>query len=319
MSPFAKTILSLSTTAYWIFLNFGCSTQNAVGPDLPDLTDPIPFDRLGQGKLVFERDWRMYVIDIDHQSTWGIKVDGCDHPSVSPDGGKIAYSADSGLNSIFDIFIMNIDGKNKMRVSDIIGQESYSSWTFDGRQILFSAFLFDNTLRRPLYRQSPVPNPVDRVKINEDLYVFGRVSASFDGRLAFSSQGGIWTLNIDGSHLKQVLTAGHSRQLLSPAWSPDGQKIAFVSTLRDSSYRTISMDIGLITAEGGIPDILSTLAVGGLADYSLCWSPDGSKIAFNLPDSADQSHIYLINKDGTDLTQVTTAGRVMDSSLSWSR
>jgi Tol biopolymer transport system component len=328
MAPFAKYKFLLSSTAYLILLNLGCNTNNSVKnpvePYLPNLTDSIPFDKLGQGKLVFGRDWPfnvgIYVIDIDHRRTWAIKIDGCHNPMVSPDGRRIAYSGLSDLG-IQDIYITDIDGRSKMHVTDIVGQEFYPSWTFDGKQIIFSSFGVNNTLREPLYIQSPVPKPVDRVQINEDLFVSGRVSASSEGKLAFVSYGGIWTMNIDGSNLKPVLTVAYPpRQLISPAWSPDGQKIALISLLIDSSYSAISMDIGLISSEGGNPDVLITLPVSPQTSvfYSLCWSPDGSKIAFNRHDSAEETHIYLINRDGTGLTQVTTAEWVMDASLSWS-
>ena len=52
-------------------------------------------------------------------------------------------------------------------------------------------------------------------------------------------------------------------------------------------------------------------------NISLCWSPDGSKIAFNKPEYDLCSHIYVINADGTNLVQVTSAAGVTDISVSW--
>ena len=57
------------------------------------------------------------------------------------------------------------------------------------------------------------------------------------------------------------------------------------------------------TLEDGLP----IDATGGL--------PDGSKFAFNMFEE-DGVHIYVMNVDGTGLTQVTMGG-VQDGHLSW--
>jgi hypothetical protein len=314
--------------------NLGCTKESPVEPNLPQLpalVDPIPFARLGQGKLVFGRIGPsgnnysgIYVVDIDQQRSWGIDGEVIFGPSISPDGQRIAYTTYTSTKTAYGVYIMNIDGTNQQCVSDIEGQEHSPSWAFDGKQILFHAETFSMAAMCPLYRQSPEPNPHDRVL----LFDFGTrsverpVSVSSTWKIVVSASL-ICTMNTDGSNFKLVIPEpSRSERFYSPAWSPDGQKIALLSVLRDS-MNIVSIAVVLYAADGTTPDTLVTLPTSGATEwsgdnsYSLCWSPDGSQIAFTRPDGKYVgSHIYLVRKDRTGLTQVTFAEGVTDRSLS---
>lgn len=329
-----------------ITANFACqeatdeSTDSTLN-ELPPLTDTIPYEKLGQGKLVFQRIGPLennysgvYVIDIDNQSSWGIGSGVFDYPAVSPNGQKIAFTR-YGI-TFYDVHVMDIDGSNMQNVTLMKeGHARAPSWMPDSSQILFWVSLGEPIL----YRQSPVPNPVDRILIKTFSYegnnlwnLEGPFSVSQNLKLTFkahfsSSPLGIYTMDIDGSNLIRISSKDPSQPgfFYSPVWSPDGQKIAYLLYFKAFEYTYLELVV--MNADGSNPQSLANFETVNVTgdwwlggnDISACWSPDGSKIAFNKKEEGNfVSHIYIINSDGSSLTQVTFAEGVTDRSLSWS-
>ena len=83
----------------------------------------------------------------------------------------------------------------------------------------------------------------------------------------------IWIAGSDGSNTYQ-LTQGE-KSSTAPAWSPDGEWLAFLSSRSDTA------NIWRIRVAGGEAEQV-THVESGVATYS--WSPDGASIAFSMPD-----------------------------------
>ena len=81
---------------------------------------------------------------------------------------------------------------------------------------------------------------------------------------------------------------------LSPAWSPDGQQIAFVSD------RQLGLHIFVMDATGRN---LRRLTPPGRAYEFPRWSPDGARLAFVARATAG-AEVFTVNADGTDFQQV---------------
>jgi TolB protein len=98
---------------------------------------------------------------------------------------------------------------------------------------------------------------------------------------------GFWLINSDGTNMRRV-----SYPLEEPAWSPDGQWIAFISQGQIFKMRFLgeafdtTMPIQL-TYQGN--------------NFSPAWSPDGQWIAYDRPlaDSSGPGGIWLMRSDGT--------------------
>jgi len=338
-------LVVLSAIGWLTTANIGCDNATPIEPYTPDsappLTDAIPYEGLGHGTLVFHRtgpegnSWGgVYVIDIDQQSSWG--MGGPFYRSVvSPDGQQIAYTAYAGweAGTAWDVHVMNIDGTDAQNVSNLEYQDRFPSWTPDGLKILFWV-AGGNTDR--IYIQSPVVNPTDRVVVSDTsvfLSLSGRVSASSTGGIAFVGQLGdsllgLFTVDMDGNDAKLLVPSlSDFVSLESPAFSPDGQTIAYLSVTRDSAWSYQSIELLLIGTDGTNLTSVALVDADGQREWhnpgqrnavSVCWSPDGSKLLFNRPEGDLVAHIYVINSDGSGLTRVTSAEGITDRSVSWS-
>ena len=81
----------------------------------------------------------------------------------------------------------------------------------------------------------------------------------------------------------------------TPAWSPDGRRIAF------QSDRDGDSEIYVMNADGSG---VTQLTHNGAGDWGPAWSPDGRRIAFQSDRDGD-SEIYVMNAAGSGVTQLT--------------
>jgi Tol biopolymer transport system component len=92
----------------------------------------------------------------------------------------------------------------------------------------------------------------------------------------------------------------------SPAWSPDGKKVAFVVFIgwmsnlnRNCQYQIY--DIYVMDADGKNQ---TRLTDNKASDILPAWSPDGKKIAFTSNRDGNQE-IYVMDADGKNQTRLT--------------
>jgi len=191
-----------------------------------------------------------------------------EYSSWSPDGKYIAF--ESERDGYAEIYVMNSDGSNPIRLTNLESKNTYPSWSPDGKYIAF----FSNRDGQGLYgygiyvMNSDGSHPIRLMNSLLTNYVtFNQLlSWSPDNKyIVFASHDEIYSMDSDGSNPVRLTnndTPGSSPD--SPAWSPDGKLIAY------ESYQDSNCKIFVMGSDGSNPVQLTNNADCG---QTLSWAP----------------------------------------------
>jgi Tol biopolymer transport system component len=214
--------------------------------------------------------------------------------------GKITFDSDRDGN--YEIYVMNADGTNQVRLTNNSAMDCYPSWSPDGSMIAFTS---DRDGNYEIYVMNADGTNQVRLTNNStmDRYPFW----SPDGtKIGFNREDDtLYIMNSNGTNQIALIKGVRSRG----CWSPDGTKIAV--TLYDTLIAS-NQYIYIINADGTDSTKLTDMATLNFdKEWYPSWSPDGMKITFSGLYNRSTWYIYdleiyTVNVDGTNLTRLTS-------------
>jgi len=284
------------------------SSMAHVPPDAPSRTTPA---RLGliSGAVVAVLIAITAVISIAHQPhpdtvpsvipTFQLTTDAGEQsrPALSPDGKRLAFVWAKEDGSRQHIYIKQLGSESLLRLTNLPDDEYSPAWSPDGRAI---AFLSSSPAGLALYKAS-----LDPTHSLDKLYIPGETTRWEQGALAWSPDGkslvladhlgaqpssSIYRIDLDTRRARPITSppAGWEGDL-SPVFSPDGQKIAFLRASENSV-----LDVYWIPSSGGQPQQVTH--DGKMID-GIAWSSDNRSIVFSS-NRAGEYGLYKIALTG---------------------
>jgi Tol biopolymer transport system component len=299
MKILSKKIIVLAISVIMIILETRCS-QSPTEPylDLEDEASMVPWSKI-MGKIAYSRigsqsDGYLFLIDGSTRKVNLVRKGDREmftNLAWSTDGEKIIYSDFDYTRHRWQLYRINSDGGNRSFIYSTDAHNNYPSCSRDGRvaywyngfhhiyEIWIDGVSFFGKAGCDQTRPAWSPD-------NKYLIISFRDS---------TSQGALYKVSLnDTTFLPLMQGSGNNQEIFhSPIYSPDGSRIAFIKW--GPGLGGLS-EIWIINANG--TNLLRLTS--GYKDLYPAWSPDGQKIAFTR-----NWKIYIMNSDGSDITQVT--------------
>ena len=232
---------------------------------------------------------------------------GDQSPKWSPDGRWLAFR--SSRDGSPQVWVLP-EGVGEARpVTDLESGISAFAWAPDSHRLAVVSAVMEPSVTEQMLGGAVVSESGDVLVADRLRY---RTGTTYLG----SAYPHIFVVSIDGDAPLQITEGPYEDS--EPAWSPDGQRIAFVSNRTDEPDFNRDTDIWVVPAAGGPVERLSG---GPGTDASPRWSPDGTWLAFrgnsDPHDYGSQHQIWLVGAEGGEPRKLTEGIDHSPSTFAW--
>jgi len=256
-------------------------------------------------RVADQPDGGLFLFNVETRETRRLTTSGDNLPAFSPDGRTLAFNRGGNPNLICFLRLTKDyqpegEPERVAAVAESYDRDFGTAWSPDGRDIVFSSGNWASTglwrvaasaLARPrrlAFASDGTSAPAVSRQGNRLAYVVNRTDAN------------IWRVDLRGPGQNPGIPArliASTREERDPAYSPDGKRIAFMSS------RSGACEIWMSASDGSNPVQLT--AFGGPIIFGPKWSPDGQNIAFTAV-RAGTVGLYVVSANGGPPRRLTT-------------
>jgi TolB protein len=256
-----------------------------------------------------------------NKEIWVMDYDGADQhpltsmhsialtPRWSTDASRIAFTCypTAGAYRSAQICMYSMLTNRVLSWPRFAGTNSAPAWSPDGSKIIFMSSMYGNP---ELAEADADGSHVKRLTFSSGANTSAVWNPKTGQQIAFvSDRGGIpqlYTMDADGGDV-QKMQLGDMGYVIDPAWSPNGQLLAFSWRRPNGNYDIYATDIAThqmiqLTRDAGRNERPS-------------WAPDGRHIVFESTRGGGRQ-IWTMLADGSNLRKLTTNGE--NESPNWS-
>jgi len=191
-------------------------------------------------------------------------------PRFSPDGRYVSFLSARSADAKTQVWLLDLRGGEARQLSHVTGDISRYEWAPDGKRLVLVMRGGAETRTEASDNLAKAPKPIVVEK-----WVF---KVDGEGYRTADSHGRLYLLELETGEVHALSTDGTDDED-TPAWSPDGQQIAYVSNHLPDSDRTGLDELYVVASRPGATprQVLSTFTPN---HRHVLWSPDGRSLAF---------------------------------------
>ena len=197
--------------------------------------------------------------------------------------GRIVFH--SNRDGPFQIYAMNPDGSDVVRLTYSGVDEFLPLWSADGSRITFGRCFADHC--DVVVTDASGGN--ERTVLSD---AFPGAWSPDGNRIAVGRPDGIYIVNVNESGLVKISDAAAVR-----GWSPDGRQILLENPDADGDHEIYAYNVD----GSGVVQLTHNTA----ADGSMTFSSDGSRIIYTSDLDGPDQDVFVMNRDGSGVTDVT--------------